>query len=66
MLESGASADRETTGKTLKKTDRHAWLMPHNPAYSPILADKAVIIGRVVSVLLRLLRPRARGPREDA
>jgi hypothetical protein len=30
-------------------------LIPHNPAYTPILADYAVIIGKVVSVLRRVL-----------
>lgn len=55
MLESGTSNDQEATVKTLKKADGHVWLMPHNPAYSPILADDAVIIGKVVSVLRRLL-----------
>jgi repressor LexA len=56
MLESDASADREATVKTLKKADGHTWLIPHNPRYSPILADRAEIIGKVVSVLRRLLR----------
>jgi len=30
------------------------WLIPHNPAYSPIMAYSAGIIGKVVSVLRRL------------
>jgi len=55
MLASNASADWEATVKTLKKTDGHTWLIPHNPAYTPILADSAVVIGKVVSVLRRLL-----------
>ncbi len=55
MLESDASADREATVKTLKRADGHTWLIPHNPVYSPILADSAEIIGKVVSVLRRLL-----------
>lgn len=38
MLESGTSADREATVKTLKKADGHVWLIPANPIYSPILA----------------------------
>jgi repressor LexA len=54
MLESEASTDGEATVKTLKKADGHVWLIPHNPAYSPILADNAVIVGKVVSVLRRL------------
>jgi repressor LexA len=57
MLASNTSADWEATVKTLKKADGHTWLIPHNPAYTPILADAAVIIGKVVSVLRRLLRP---------
>jgi repressor LexA len=59
MLASNASADWEATVKTLKKVDGHTWLIPHNPAFTPILADSAVIIGKVVSVLRRLLRPGA-------
>jgi repressor LexA len=63
MLASDVSADYEATVKTLKKADGHVWLLPHNPAYCPILADDAVIIGRVVSVLRRLLqRPRGGYP----
>src|SRR5581483_5040285 len=54
MLESETSADREATVKTFKKVDGHIWLIPHNPAYSPIMADDAVIIGKVVSVLRRM------------
>jgi len=54
MLESDASADSEATVKTLKRADGHTWLMPHNPVYTPILADGAKIIGKVVSVLRRL------------
>lgn len=44
----------EATVKTYKKRDGHVWLMPHNPAYEPILGDSAVIMGKVVSVLRRL------------
>jgi repressor LexA len=54
MLESDTSADREATVKTFKRVDGHVWLIPHNPAYSPILADSVEIIGKVVSVLRRL------------
>ncbi len=54
MIESDASADREATVKTLKRADGHTWLIPHNPMYTPILADGAEIIGKVVSVLRRL------------
>ena len=57
MLASDATGDYEATVKTLKKSGGHAWLVPHNPAYAPILADGAVIIGKIVSVLRRLLAP---------
>src|SRR5512142_1162545 len=54
MLESKTSAGREATVKTFKKVDGHVWLIPHNPAYSPIMADDAEIIGKVVTVLRRM------------
>jgi repressor LexA len=54
MLVSETSSDGEATVKTFKKVNGHVWLIPHNPAYSPIMADKARIIGKVVSVLRRL------------
>jgi repressor LexA len=54
MLESETSSDGEATVKTFKKVDGHVWLIPHNPAFSPIMADEAKIIGKVVSVLRRL------------
>ena len=44
----------EGTVKTLKRSDGHVWLMPHNPVYTPILADDAIIVGRVVAVLRRV------------
>jgi repressor LexA len=45
----------EGTVKTLKRSpDGHIWLMPHNPAYTPILGDDAVIAGKVVLVLRRV------------
>jgi repressor LexA len=44
----------EATVKTLKRRDGHVWLMPHNPAYAPILGDEATVMGKVVSVLRRL------------
>ncbi|QCB95334.1 transcriptional repressor LexA [Cellulomonas shaoxiangyii] len=49
-----AMIDGEATVKTLKRTDGHVWLLPHNPAYSPILGDEATVLGRVVSVLRSL------------
>jgi repressor LexA len=44
----------EGTVKTLKRSDGHVWLMPHNPVYAPILGDDAVIVGKVVAVLRRV------------
>jgi repressor LexA len=44
----------EATVKTFKRRDGHVWLMPHNPAYEPILGDQATILGRVVSVLRKV------------
>jgi repressor LexA len=43
--------EAEATVKTLRRLDGQVWLMPHNPAYTPILGDKATILGRVVAVL---------------
>jgi repressor LexA len=48
MLDGGA------TVKTFKRSDGHVWLIPHNPAYTPILGDEATILGRVVTVLRRV------------
>jgi repressor LexA len=49
-----AMIDGEATVKTFRRSGGHVWLMPHNPAYAPILGDNAVILGRVVAVLRRL------------
>ena len=49
-----ALLDDEATVKTFKRRDGHVWLMPHNPAYEPILGDHAQILGKVVSVLRRI------------
>jgi repressor LexA len=54
MLENDTSADGEATVKTFKKSDGHVWLIPHNPAYTPILGDEAKILGKVVAVLRRV------------
>jgi len=54
MIESDTSADGEATVKTFKKSDGHVWLIPHNPAYAPILGDEAKILGKVVAVLRRI------------
>ncbi|HEX8303867.1 MAG TPA: transcriptional repressor LexA [Jatrophihabitans sp.] len=49
-----AMIEGEATVKTLQRRDGHAWLMPHNEAYSPIPADEATILGRVVAVLRKV------------
>jgi repressor LexA len=49
-----AMIDDEATVKTLKRSDGHVWLMPHNPAYTPIPGDDATIIGKIVAVLRRV------------
>lgn len=58
MAENGeivaAMIDGEATVKTWQQRDGHAWLLPHNPAYAPIPADAATILGRVVTVLRKL------------
>jgi repressor LexA len=54
MIESDTSVEGEATIKTLKRSDGHAWLIPHNPAYTPILGDEATIVGKVVAVLRRV------------
>ena len=46
--------DGEATVKTLRRRDGHTWLLPHNPAYAPIAADEATILGRVVAVLRKI------------
>jgi repressor LexA len=49
-----AMLDGEATVKTFKRSDDHVWLIPHNPAYTPILGDEATILGKVVAVLRRV------------
>lgn len=49
-----ALLDGEATVKTFQKKDGHVWLMPHNPAYSPIDGTYATVMGKVVSVLRKL------------
>ena len=46
-----AMIDGEATVKTFVQRDDHVWLMPHNPAFAPILGDQAEILGKVVAVL---------------
>jgi repressor LexA len=49
-----ALLDDEATVKTLRRRDDQVWLMPHNPAYTPIDGTHAQIMGKVVSVMRRL------------
>jgi repressor LexA len=49
-----AMIDGEATVKTFRRREGHAWLLPQNPAYSPIPADDATILGRVVAVLRKV------------
>jgi repressor LexA len=49
-----ARVDGDATVKTFHRTDGHVWLMPHNPAYAPILGDEATIMGRIVTVIRRV------------
>jgi repressor LexA len=50
----GPDGGREATVKTFKRSNGHVWLMPHNPAYTPIPGDEAEILGRVVAVLRKV------------
>ncbi len=49
-----AMIDGEATVKTLRRADGRVLLMPQNPVYPPIPAEKARIRGKVVAVLRRL------------
>ena len=49
-----ALIEDEATVKTFKRRDGHVWLMPHNPAYAPILGDAATVMGKVVTVLRKV------------
>ena len=44
----------EATVKTFRKDHGHVWLIPHNPAYSPIDGTHAEIMGKVVTVLRKI------------
>lgn len=54
MVESEAGDGSEATVKTFRRRDGHVWLIPHNPAFTPIPGDDAVIVGKVVAVLRRV------------
>ena len=49
-----AMINNEATVKTLRRVADRAWLMPQNPVYDPIPAQKAEILGKVATVLRRL------------
>ena len=49
-----ALLDDEATVNTCDPANNHVWLMPHNPAYSPIDGTHATIMGKVVTVLRKL------------
>lgn len=49
-----AMLDGEATVKTLQRRDGTAWLLPHNPSFSPIDGTDATILGRVVTVLRKI------------
>lgn len=49
-----ALLDDEATVKTFRKEHDHVWLIPHNPAYSPIDGTHAQIMGKVVTVLRKI------------
>ena len=49
-----ALLDDEATVKTFRRKDGQVWLMPHNPAYTPIDGTHARIMGKVVSVLRKV------------
>ena len=49
-----AMINGEATVKTLRLADGRVWLMPQNPVYPPIPAEKATILGKVAAVLRRL------------
>lgn len=49
-----ALLDNEATVKTFRNDHGHVWLIPHNPAYSPIDGLHATIMGKVVTVLRKI------------
>lgn len=49
-----ALLDDEATVKTFRKEHGHIWLMPHNPAFTPIDGTHATIMGKVVTVLRKI------------
>jgi repressor LexA len=49
-----AMIDGEATVKTFLRMNGQTWLMPHNPAYTPIPGNDATILGAVVAVVRRV------------
>lgn len=49
-----AMIDGEATVKTYRQREGRPWLLPANPAYDPIPAEEATVLGRVVAVLRRM------------
>jgi repressor LexA len=49
-----AMIDGEATVKVFQRKNGHVTLLPRNPEYSPIPADDAHVLGRVVTVLRAL------------
>ena len=49
-----ALLEDEATVKTFKRGADGVWLLPHNPAYSPIDGTHATILGKVTAVLRRV------------
>ncbi|MEU8588562.1 transcriptional repressor LexA [Streptomyces sp. NPDC048664] len=50
-----AMLDGEATVKRFQRDAAgHAWLVAHNPAFQPLAADEAVILGKVVAVMRAL------------
>ncbi|WP_293695324.1 transcriptional repressor LexA [uncultured Agrococcus sp.] len=46
-----AMLDGEATIKVFRQRDGHTWLLPRNSEFDPILADQAVLLGKLVAVL---------------
>jgi repressor LexA len=54
LIVNETTGDSEATVKTFRKRDGQVWLMPHNPAFTPIPGDNADLVGKVVAVLRRV------------
>ena len=51
-----AMIDEEATVKVFRRRGGHVLLEPRNPAYQPIDGDRAVVLGKLVSVLRRVYK----------